>query len=111
MSQAAELLDRSERLAEISRLCAKIGHAVERSDWDDAMQMLSRRHQMLEKEFAQQPETVEEAEQLRMLAEQVMAFDRDLMPHADAMRGETLQELKKLRLGREATQVYAQNAG
>ena len=47
----------------------------------------------------------------QIIAEQVMAFDSELMPLADAARGEAIEDLKKLRRGRNATAAYKQNSG
>jgi len=100
--------ERKKQLDDIVQLCADIDNAVQKADWDVAGKLLSRRHQLVESVFAEPPATTADAEELKTIAEQVMAFDRELMPMADAARGEAAEELKKLRRGREAAEVYKQ---
>ena len=100
--------ERIDRLDEITRLCTDIEHAVEQADWEVANQLLSRRHQLLEEAFAEPVATAADVEELRTVAEQVMAFDCELMPQADAARGEAAEDLKNLRRGREAAAAYKQ---
>ena len=100
--------ERTKKLDEITRLCTDIEHQVETGNWDIAGQLLSRRHQLLEEAFAEPVETQADVEELQIIAEQVMAFDAELMPLADAARGEAVKDLKKLRRGRNAAAAYKQ---
>ena len=100
--------ERTRKLDEITRLCTDIEHEVEAGNWDIAGQLLSRRQQVLEEAFAEPVESQADVEELQIIAEQVMAFDNELMPLADAARGEAIEDLKKLRRGRNATAAYKQ---
>ncbi|MDH3589041.1 MAG: flagellar protein FliT [Gammaproteobacteria bacterium] len=98
------------QLDDIVRLCTKIESAVREADWEVAGTLLSRRHLLLETVFADAPASAAEAQELQTVAEQVMAFDRELMPMAETARGEAAEEMKKLRRGREAASAYQQNS-
>ncbi|MBT8136181.1 MAG: flagellar protein FliT [Gammaproteobacteria bacterium] len=102
--------ERAEQLEEIFRLCTDIEGAVRNADWDAAGTLLSRRHHLLELAFADTPTTADEVRQLHEVAEQVMTFDRQLMPVAEKARGEAAAELKNLRRGRAAADAYQQNS-
>ena len=108
MSDSRVNSERRKQLDEIMQVCTEIESAVQSADWDVAGTLLSRRHQLLAAVFAEPPVNTAEVAALTEVAEQVMAFDADLIPLADAAKGETAQELKKLRQGRAATNVYKQ---
>ncbi|MDH3645498.1 MAG: flagellar protein FliT [Gammaproteobacteria bacterium] len=95
---------------EIIQLCTRIGEAVREADWDTAGALLSRRHRLLESAFDKPPATDAQAASLMTIAQQVSAFDRELMPVADTARGEAATELKRLRRARLAANTYKQNA-
>lgn len=100
----------SEQLNEVVRLCTDIESAVRSADWEEAGSLLSRRHLLLEAVFSDTPASETELQQLQAVAEQVMAFDRELMPMAETARGDAAEEMKKLRRGRQAASAYQQNS-
>lgn len=102
--------ERKEQLDEIVRLCTEIEGAVEHSNWDGVGELLSRRHKLLEEVFAEPAATPGEVQALTVLAKKVMALDNTLKPLADSARGQAAEELKKLRRGRVAADIYEQNA-
>lgn len=97
-------------LDEIVELCEKIEQQVKEAQWEQAGQMLAQRQTLLEQVFARTPEDPQQVARLVEVAKKVSAFDREVMPLANAAMSETTSELKNLRRGRMAAQLYEQNS-
>lgn len=102
--------ERKKQLDEIVRLCTEIEDAVGCSNWESVGELVSRRHGLLEQVFAEPAATPAEVQALTELAKRVLDLDKTLMPLANEARGQAAEEMKQLRRGRVAADIYKQNS-